>query len=385
MNVLVVIDSLGYGGAERLLATLLPELKSQDVVCDVAVLAAPYFLTTELREAGLNVFQLDIKHRWSFFETLWKLQRLIKQGKYDGVWGHLYFGNMYAILSGMLGGVKIKVMTLHSPSHSNNQPFRLWDRFRLKIENQLGGNFANKIVAVSHATAHDYASVFGWKNIEVIHNAIPIKKLPKPISEEDRFQIRNYYRVRKNDFLLVTAARYSVEKGYDIMIDALAQFREKYGWCPRWIAASHGALKHELEEKVIRLNLSEAISLRAALNQSDLFRLIQSADAFVLPSLREPFGIAAGEALALGIPCILSEIDGLCELAGTGDSAVANMVMAGDSNALCDAIWDVYSNPVVRDKKAQAGLLRMKALFDTPGVAEKWGSVFNSGFVGMSD
>jgi glycosyltransferase involved in cell wall biosynthesis len=385
MKILVVIESLGFGGAERLLVTLLPELKIRGIECDIAVLAGPYTLGRELECAGLRVFPLDIRHRWSMFEALWKLCKLARHENYDAIWGHLYFGNLYALITGVLAGIQTKVMTLHSPIYMDNRPHRTWDHIRLILENMLGNKLATKIVAVSNATAQDYISNFGWKNIEVVHNAIPIKNLPKPINEEDRIRVRKLYGIGQNDLMLVTAARYSIEKGHGVLIDALEKFRDQYGWSPHWIAASHGSLRGELERKASRLKLSSTISLLEALPQHDLFRLIQSSDIFILPSIREPFGIAAGEAMALGIPCILSEIDGLCELAGTGDAAVATMVPVGNSEALCKAIWEVYSNGFIREKKVKAGLSRMSNLFDTPSIAEKWCSVFNSCFVRIAD
>lgn len=379
MKILVVIESLGFGGAERLLVTLLPELRIKGIECDVAVLAGPYSLLDELKASGIKVFSLDVMHRWSIFEALWKLSRLSKKGGYYAIWGHLYFGNMYALLTGILTAVKVRVITLHSPIYISNRPFRLWNNSRLMLEKMLGNLFATKIVAVSHATANDYESLFGWKYITVVHNAISINNLPKPITLNDRIAIRDKYGVSQSNFLLVTAARYSIEKGHSIMIDALEKFRNQHGWSPHWIASSHGSLRDELERKILRLNLSATVSLLDALPQNDLFKLIQCADVFILPSLREPFGIAAGEALALGIPCILSEIDGLCELAGIGNTSVARMVPAGDSTALYQAIWDFYSDDSLRNKKLKAAASRMNILFDAPSIAEKWRLVFTTG------
>ena len=377
MKVLVVIESLGFGGAERLLVTLLPAMKQSGVECDVAVLHGPYSLTPELKTLGIKVFHLDIKHRWLIPDSLLRLHKVIKPGRYDAIWGHLYFGNLYAMLAGLLMGIDSRVMTLHSSGYQDSPPKRLWDHIRLNIEKFLGNKLASKIVAVSNATANDYAVSLGWRSITVVHNAIPVNHLPLPIGVEERIRIRVEYGIGEDEFLLVTAARYVRDKGHSVMLVALAKFRDVHGWCPRWIAASHGPLKCELEQMSESLSLSGYVSLLDALPQAELFRLIQAADVFVLPSLSEPFGIAAGEALALGTPCILSEVGGLCELAGVGDTSVAKMIVPNDPVVLCDAIWEIFSDAAGREERVSEGKKRMNEKFATSVVVQQWCSVFN--------
>ena len=378
MKVLVVIDSLGFGGAERLLVTLLPEMKRNRIDCDVVVLMSPYSLATELQEAGIRVVPLGIAHRWFIPEALFKLFRIIWQGKYDAVWGHLFFGNMYAMLSGILAGIDNRVMTLHSRGYAENMPTKLWQKIRLRIEKFIGYHCPSKIIAVSNATARDYQISFGWDQIGVVHNAIPVNLLPPLIDSDQRIEIRQRFGVREDAFLMVTAARYVGDKGHSVMLDALVKFRGLHGWCPHWIAAGHGPLKPELEHKSKILKLADSVLFLDSLPQIKLFSLIQSADVFVLPSLSEPFGIAAGEALALGVPCILSDVGGLCELAGVGDAAVAKMVKPNDPLALCNAIWGVYSDVATREKRVREGKLRISKIFSTTAIVKKWCTIFKT-------
>jgi len=352
-------------------------MKCSGVECDVAVLNGPYDLATELEALGIHVLPLDIQHRWMMPEAIWKLCKVIKSGNYAGIWGHLYFGNLYAMLSGLLMGIKLRVMTLHSRGYLELPPIRLWDHVRLNIEKYIGHMLASKIVAVSNATANDYAKSLGWRNIMVVHNAIPVDHLPPSMSLEERNQLRVEYGIDEDDFLLVTAARYVSDKRHSVMLAALAKFRELHGWCPRWIAAGRGPLKRELEIVAESLDLARSVSLLDALPQAELFSLIQAADAFVLPSLSEPFGIAAGEALALGTPCILSEVGGLCELAGVGDTSVAKMIVPNDPVVLCDAIWEIFSDVAGREERVSEGKKRMNEKFSTSVVVQQWCSVFN--------
>ena len=96
MNILVIIPTLGYGGAERLLLTLLPKLKDKGMNIKVCTLSNPLDLALELEKVGISVVNLDLKHRWSVFEALIKLFREINKFKPNVIWGHLYFGILYS-------------------------------------------------------------------------------------------------------------------------------------------------------------------------------------------------------------------------------------------------------------------------------------------------
>ena len=82
-----------------------------------------------------------------------------------------------------------------------------------------------------------------------------------------------------------------------------------------------------------------AVEFAPPMPHGQLFPLIQSADAVVIPSLREPFGIAAAEAMLLGVPVVLTRVDGFLELVGDSEGAV--MVSPNDPRGLAEAIWSL--------------------------------------------
>lgn len=87
MRILVVIDSLGYGGAERLLVSLLPELRKRGIFCEIAVANHPYSLMPELEDARFKVHCLGLSHRWALREAANKLSKICKNEPFDFIWG----------------------------------------------------------------------------------------------------------------------------------------------------------------------------------------------------------------------------------------------------------------------------------------------------------
>ena len=69
IKVLCVIESLGLGGAERLLVSLLPHIAKSNVHVDVVSLFTDTSLSQELEERGIKVLSFNIAHRWNIFSA----------------------------------------------------------------------------------------------------------------------------------------------------------------------------------------------------------------------------------------------------------------------------------------------------------------------------
>src|SRR6185503_6862165 len=96
VRVLAVIDSLGFGGAELLLLSLLPKMRLRGVLCEVAILHPPLALADELERRGITVHRIGLRHRWLFPVAIYKVWRLCANRRFHVLWGHLFFGNLYA-------------------------------------------------------------------------------------------------------------------------------------------------------------------------------------------------------------------------------------------------------------------------------------------------
>ena len=81
-------------------------------------------------------------------------------------------------------------------------------------------------------------------------------------------------------------------------------------------------LLDRLRARAAELGLTEAVEFAPPMPHDQLFSLMQAADAVVIPSLREPFGIAAAEAMLLGVPVVLTRVDGFVELVGDSEGAL---------------------------------------------------------------
>jgi len=374
LKVLCVIDSLGLGGAERLLVSLLPHISKGKIHVDVVSLFTDTSLSQELEERGIKVSPLNITHRWNIVSTTYKLFTVLKAGNYDVVWSHLYFGNLYSALVGYMLPSPSVIWTLHSPRNAMSHPEKEI-RFRVRglFERLLGKYRANKIIAVSHSVALDYKSSTKWKNIDVIYNGIEFSNFPSAMTPEERTLVRNKCGILSNDFLIVTPGRYSAEKGHHVMISAVELLIKEYGEKSiKWVCAGYGDLKKSLDNLIVLRELKDRITLLGSLQHNDMLRLIESANLVVLPSIRESFGISAVESMYLGIPVIVSDVDGLAEVV---DENSGVKVASNDSEALSKAIFQLMHDKDKMFNLTISAKEHVEQNFNIQICAKKWKDV----------
>jgi glycosyltransferase involved in cell wall biosynthesis len=111
--------------------------------------------------------------------------------------------------------------------------------------------------------------------------------------------------------ILLFLGRVHEKKGCDLIVEAIAQLREQQGERPRHHLVLAGPVSdisyaRRLRERVARLGLSESVTWTGMLTGDRKWGAFRAADVFVLPSHQENFGIAVVEAMACGLPVLIS-------------------------------------------------------------------------------
>jgi glycosyltransferase involved in cell wall biosynthesis len=134
---------------------------------------------------------------------------------------------------------------------------------------------------------------------------------------------------------LVVVARLSAQKGLFLMLEALAQVRDR-GIDVQVNIIGDGPERSELAQKIVELNLVDRVSLVGALGGEGVRRSLADCHGMLLPSFAEGLPVVLMEAMAIGRPVITTAINGIPELVTHGESGW--LVPAGDVGALADAI-----------------------------------------------
>ncbi len=204
--------------------------------------------------------------------------------------------------------------TIHATERGRHQGHLTTD-LSLQIDRleRLLTSEAIRVIACSHFMAHEIHSAFDTsrEKIDVVPNGVVVR--PSPFSsDEERLAFRRRF-ARDDQPLVFSVGRIVYEKGLHVLVDAWTQVRAQFPQA-RVVIAGAGAYLDALQERAQRAGLMDAILFTGRISDDERDRLYHAADAAVFPSLYEPFGIVALEAMAAKCPVIVAHVGGLAEV-----------------------------------------------------------------------
>ena len=368
MRILHVIETLGAGGAERVLINLLPRLQERGHECEVACLFPVYSLQADLEAEGIKVHRMHnrIERRWDMLTGASQIMRLQRRRRYDILHAHLLFADIYVGASRLWGHHPCRTVTFHSTNfnHFHGSPTASMARYLLP---QLLRSGFDSVTAVSEPVAeHLREHVKGIEPV-VIPNPLPLSIAPDP--HLNRQEVLGPYGVKAEDFAIVVAARLIPDKAHLKLFDALQMLQGK-GCRPKVLLAGGGPLEGELRAAVKARKLDEQVVFCGLMQHAPLMRLVQACDLFALASVREGFGLAPAEAMLLERPVVATTAGGLVEVIEDGHSGI--LVPPGDATALAHGIEKLMLDETLRARLGRAGRARIIENFGADEVARRW-------------
>lgn len=173
--------------------------------------------------------------------------------------------------------------------------------------------------------------------------------------------------------LVVFTGRLEWEKGVHTLIDALPRLRRRVPGV-HLVIAGRGSADTQLIEQVRAKRLRRRVSFLGWLPEEQLHALVAAADAVVVPSLYEPFGIVALEAASVGAPLVVARTGGLAEL--VEDGVTGRTFEPGSSAGLSDALAQVLLDPQLAATLARAARAKVKSDFGWPAIAAQTVEVY---------
>ena len=209
----------------------------------------------------------------------------------------------------------------------------------------------------------DYIQREGWQadRVHYLPNFVTAKRdaLPPP---------RESLQTPLHAPLLLALGRLHENKGFDVLLRALAELHDCYLWL-----AGAGPLETRLRAQVRRFDLDRRVRFLGWRN--DVSALFRAADLFVCPSRLEPLGNVVIEAWAHGKPVIAAAAKGPSALIEDGVNGV--LVPVDDSAALVRAVRRLLADPPLAASLAAAGTEAYEAEFTQAAVVERYLGLFD--------
>lgn len=354
-RIVFLISVLNRGGAEHQLTLLVKEIdQSKFDVTVVTVYDGGPLLPAIEAIPGIKIISLGKKGRGDYVRPLWKLFRTVGRIRPQIVHGYMGVSNILTLLVGKPFGAKV-VWGLRA----SNVNFALYDRlsswyFRLAAELS---RFPDLIIANSYAgKSYHVAEGYSGQRMIVIPNGFDTEKF-----RPDRAlgsHLRAEWGVPDNAVLIGLVARIDPMKDHATFLKAAALLAAEYEHV-RFVCVGNGlpAYRQHLEELGRSLGLGDRLiwagergDMPAVQNALDI---ATSATAF-----GEGFSNTIGEAMACGVPCVVTDVGDSARLVGATGLAVP----FGDPSSLAAAWRTIVATPpqqlAAQGQEARARIVR---------------------------
>ena len=233
-------------------------------------------------------------------------------------------------------------------------------------------NRSQRVITCSHYMREQVADIFGVEEqrVTVIPNGIDPDDLPEQPAE-DLARLRAEF-ATPEDKLVLLIGRLVYEKGFQLALEAMPRVLEEAPGT-RFLVAGSGTHEAELKRQAEELGLMEHGTFLGWIGDDVLHLLYRIADVCVVPSIYEPFGLVALEAMASGCPCIVADTGGLREVVPHGE--VGLRFRTRDPEELGRMVERVLTDADLRGRlvaEASEHVLR----FDWSDVARRTGAIY---------
>jgi glycogen(starch) synthase len=264
------------------------------------------------------------------------------------------------------------LVTVHATEHGRHQGWvQRHPQSHIHAVERRMVRGADAVITCSHFMRGHVADVFGIapRRVTVIPNGIDPTDL-QPLDDLPRLRARF---ARPEEKLVLMVGRLVYEKGFHLALDAMPRLIERLGGV-RFVVAGTGTADAELRAQAERLGISRYGTFLGWTGDDVLHSLYRIADLCLVPSLYEPFGLVALEAMASGCPTIVADTGGLREVVPAG-RRVGLRFRARDSRSLARMAEQLLADDALRDRlvaEASEHVLR----FDWADVARQTAAVY---------
>jgi glycosyltransferase involved in cell wall biosynthesis len=311
---------------------------------------------------GADVISLELQRGVPDPRGVIRLARIVKQFKPDVVHAHMFHANLLARLVRLLVPVPLLICTAHSVNEGG--PFRM-------LLYRLTDGLCDVTTQVSEAGRARYLRIGAARRaaLSVVPNGIDVTAYRA--DAQTRQEVRQREELDKL-FVWIAVGRLEAAKDYPNLLTAFRRVVDASIAEVALLVAGDGPLRDFLHEYAERLQLSSKVRFLG--ERLDIPDLLCAADALVLSSAWEGFGLAVGEAQLAGLPVVATDCGGPREVLAP---TAGLLVPPGNAQALAQAMIGIMqlSEPCRREMGAR-GRRHVASHFSLERIVDKWATLY---------
>lgn len=358
VKVMFLITGLAYGGAETQLVNLATKLKCRGWDVRVVSMLPPQAFVEELKNAHIPLATLNMRRGVADPRAVFRLLKILREWEPDILHSHMVHANLLARVVRIFCKIPVLISTAHSIDEGGS-----WREVAYRLTDPLADLTTN----VSRTAVERYIRVGAAPKNKIIFmpNGIDTAKF-KPNKAAGQ-RLRNELGV-DNYFVWLAVGRFEEAKDYPNMLRAFKMIVSKKSDVVL-LLVGQGSLLEEVKKLAGALGMKDNVRFLGV--RQDVPDLMNAADAFVLSSRWEGFGLVLVEAMSCQLPVVATDSGGPREILNGGK--LGHLVPPGDSEALAAAMMKMMSLPEAeRQAMGRAGRAYIEANYSLEHVVDQW-------------
>lgn len=301
----------------------------------------------ELKKNGIRFFQIHFDRnpmhvknlRNAFRQTL----TLLRENDYAFMHCHSPIGGAIGRIAAKKTGTRV-IYTAHGFHFFRGAPWKNWILY-YPVERALS-RYTDMLITINRED-EEAARRFRAKEVYYLPGiGVDTAKYKKETSELDQRKTKEQFGIPSDSVVLLSVGELSKRKNHAVVLRAINEIS-----CANlhYVIAGIGTEKESLHKLAKQLGLEDRFHTIGF--QKDLLSLYQTADVFCFPSLQEGLPVALMEAMASGLPCVVSRIRGNTDLIQEGKGGL--LFAPRDHAALAESLNTLLLNPSLRVNMGQ--------------------------------
>lgn len=358
IKIVIVIDDLGRGGAQRQLVEILKSIGLQDRYrfYVISLSAEKNDYEWSLRDAGFSVSIIPQSGKFSF-KTLWELVKLFRAISPDVVHTWLFTADFYGRVAALIAGVPHLISAMRNTV--DDMPFHY------RWVSRVLGSFTRFVTINANAIRPGVERALGIPpaRIKTIMNGIDLAAFPILTKKPGFFKD---IAIPPDALVVAMAARMAIQKDYFTYLKAAKRVLER-AENTYFLLIGDGPLRPQIEKEAEALGIMNRVRFLG--KRSDVWELLNQIDLFVLSTHFEGCSNVIMEAMAAEKPVIATLAGGNAEL--VTDSVTGYLIPIGDDAAMAEKILTLINNPDLAIQMAKAGRNKIASEFTIARTAKE--------------
>ncbi len=365
-SVMLLITTLTFGGAETQMVRLATELKSAGWDVTVVCMIAPSAYTSILDEAGIPVLSLEMSRGVPDPRGLLRLARMIRQLKPDILHAHMVHANLLGRITRLIASVPVMISTVHNLRETSEKGGPTWHK---EMFYRITDCLADRTTIIAQSAFERYVRVGAVprSKLEMIPNGVDTERFKPSLSLRDK--TRSGLGLG-SEFVWLAVGRLVEQKDYPNLLRAVRMLPSS-NW--QLLIVGDGSLREPIGALVEQLGLSG--NVRLVPPRENVLGLYAAADAFVMSSAFEGMSAALQEAIAMALPCVVTDVGANRDL--VCDGITGYVVPPGASGHLAHAMESLMAAPL-SDREQFGKDARQFAVsnYEFKTVAQQWFALY---------